>query len=90
MEKISVLDVGAAIIGRTIMVLMGFTCAPLLLALWALYVLLFLYLGIPALLFRAVFPGTAPLINIAFDKSFEWTIRISIWYLMLFFFRLKH
>lgn len=90
MEKISVLDVGAAIIGQTFMALLGVTFAPLLLALWALYALIFLYLGIPALLFRAVFPGTAPLINIAFDKSFEWTIRISIWYLMLFFFRIKH
>lgn len=89
MEKISVLDVGAAIIGRTIMVLMGFTCAPLLLALWALYVLLFLYLGIPAFLVRAVFPGTAPWINIAFDKSFGWVIRFSIGFVKVFFFRVK-
>lgn len=89
MEKISVLDVGAAIIGQTFMALLGVTFVPLLLALWALYALIFLYLGIPAFLVRAVFPGTAPWINIAFDKSFGWVIRFSIGFVKVFFFRVK-
>ena len=87
MEENSVLDVGMGVIVRMFMALMGVTFAPVLLAVWELYALLFLYLGIPALLMRAVFPGTTPWINRAFNKSYEWVKRFSKGFLMLFIFR---
>lgn len=82
--EISILDRGMAVIAKVFGLIMGFFCIPLLFAAWELYFVFFLYLGPLALLVRALFPGSAPRINRAFNKSWDLIKRLTVGYIKLF------
>lgn len=81
----SVLDKGMDVIRYGLRVIFGVVCFPLLLALWELYAIFFIYVGILAVLIRLFIPVTQGFINKLFNSSWIWVKRVSYKYGYYFF-----
>ena len=81
----STLDKGMDIIRYGLRAIFGVVCFPLLMALWELYAIFFLYIGVLAVVIRLFIPCTRSFFDKLFNSTWSWVKRISYNYGYYFF-----